>query len=145
MKAIIKSFFLVALFALTANISFAQNISGDYTATINGKQIYTDRTPVERPISGTFDVSITQSTDEIQVTWNNLASYWSSHRMSGRVGNNRVVCALPSGSKSVYLFNGRVSADGQTIKGRYMYMRYGNGTSGIVPGLTTGNATLIKN
>jgi len=113
----------------------AQNIAGNYTMRLNGKQVYTDRKPVEDAVSGQNTFTITQSGDEITVTMSGFQSEWSAHIMKGRVGNGRFIAALASGTKSMYIIQGRVEKGGILV-GNYAYIRYGNGSSGIVPGWT---------
>ncbi|RMG56908.1 MAG: hypothetical protein D6722_25680 [Bacteroidetes bacterium] len=113
----------------------AQQIAGTYTMTFDrGTQVFTDRTPVNETFSGTATMTITQNGDEVTVTVGNYGGEWSTHRQSGRVGNNRLVTGLASGDKSMYLITARV--EGSVIKGEFLYLRYGDGNSGIVPGWT---------
>lgn len=131
----ILSLSLVATLLLTfAGSTFAQNIAGTYKMKLSGKQVYTDRTPVEDAISGSCSFTITQTGDEITVQMTGFQSEWSAHIMKGRVGNNRFIAVLTSGTKSVYIIQGQVS--GNTLTGDYAYIRYGDGNSGIVPGWT---------
>ena len=123
-----------AFFLVLGNTLFAQNIAGTYKMKMTGKQIYTDRTPVSDAVSGTSSFTITQNGDEITVQMSGFQSEWSAHNMSGRVGNNKFIAVLPSGSKSVYMIRGRVV--GNNLEGEYAYIRYGDGNSGIVPGWT---------
>jgi hypothetical protein len=133
MKRSFFALFAGLLMVLTTQLH-AQNIAGSYTMKLSGQQIYTDRTPVSDKVSGTNTFTITQSGDEITVTMSGFQGEWSAHIMKGRVGNNRFIAALPSGSKSMYIIQGRV--EGKTLVGDYAYIRYGNGSSGIVPGWT---------
>ncbi|MEZ4829307.1 MAG: hypothetical protein R3C61_23915 [Bacteroidia bacterium] len=120
-----------AFFALFASLH-AQNIAGTYTMKFKGNEVFLDRTPVENPLSGSTTFTITQSGDEITVTMSGFQSEWSAHIMKGRVGNNRFVAVLANGSKSVYMIQGTVN--GNTLSGNYAYVRYGDSSSGIVPG-----------
>ena len=136
-------FTFVSLFFLSfAATMSAQNIAGSYKMSLKGQQIYTDRTPVSDAVSGTNTFDITQNGDEITVTMSGFKSEWSAHIMKGRVGNNKFIAVLASGTKSVYMIQGTVS--GRTLKGNYAYIRYGDGNSGIVPGWTKVNFTATR-
>lgn len=134
MKRTIFALLTGLLITFGAQLS-AQNIAGNYTMRLNGKQIYTDRTPVSDAVSGTNTFTITQSGDEITVTMSGFQGEWSAHIMKGRVGNGKFIAALASGTKSMYIIQGSVDKSG-TLVGNYAYIRYGNGSSGIVPGWT---------
>lgn len=126
---------LLSLMWLAAAGLHAQQIAGTYTMTFpNGNQVFTDRRPVNETFSGTATMTITQNGDEVTVTVGNYASEWSAHIQKGRVGNNRLVTGLASGDKSMYLITAQV--EGGVIKGEFLYLRYGDGNSGIVPGWT---------
>ena len=133
-----KNFIVLAfaiLFSSAFSQTFAQNIAGNYDMTFTkANQVYTDRTPVNQPFTGATTFEVTQSGDEITITLQNYGGKWSTHRMSGRVGNNRVVAALASGTKSIYVMQAQVK--GNKIYGEYEYIRYGDGNSGIVAGWT---------
>lgn len=123
-----------AFFMILGSSLFAQNIAGTYKMKLTGNQVYTDRKPVADAVSGENTFTITQNGDEITVQMSGFKSEWSAHNMSGRVGNNRFIAVLTSGSKSVYMIQGKIN--GKIIEGEYMYVRYGDGNSGIVPGWT---------
>ncbi|TAE54470.1 MAG: hypothetical protein EAZ89_06595 [Bacteroidetes bacterium] len=142
MNKILSSVFVAVFFLAFAGSSSAQNIAGTYTMKLSGKQVYTDRTPVEDAVSGDCSFTITQTGDEITVQMTGFQSEWSAHIMKGRVGNNRFIAVLASGTKSVYIIQGQVS--GNTLTGNYTYIRYGDGTSGIVPGWTKVDYTATK-
>ena len=67
MKKILSSTLLAMFLLAFAGSAFAQNIAGTYTMKLSGKQVYTDRTPVEDAISGSCSFTITQTGDEITV------------------------------------------------------------------------------
>jgi hypothetical protein len=132
-----KILFLAYALFFSAFLSqaFAQNIAGTYNMTfVKANQVYTDRTPVNQSFTGSTTFEVTQSGDEITITLQNYGGKWSTHRMNGRVGNNRIVASLASGSKSIYVMQARVK--GNVIEGEYEYIRYGDKNSGIVPGWT---------
>ncbi|MEL6592679.1 MAG: hypothetical protein AAFP08_14880 [Bacteroidota bacterium] len=123
------------LFLAFVGFAQAQNIAGTYDMTFTkGKQVFTDRKPAAQTFTGSTTFTVTQNGDEITITLQNYGGKWSTHIMKGRVGNGTFVAALPSGSKSVYMIQGRIK--GNTITGEYIYARYGDGNSGIVPGWT---------
>ncbi|MCB0843339.1 MAG: hypothetical protein KDE26_08810 [Bacteroidetes bacterium] len=130
---------LILAFALTFSAflsqAFAQNIAGTYNMNfVKANQVYTDRTPASQSFTGSTTFEVTQNGDEITVTLQNFGGKWSTHIMKGRVGNNRLVAALASGTKSIYVMEARIN--GNVIEGEYEYIRYGDGNSGIVPGWT---------
>lgn len=128
MKALITATLLLLGLQLSA-----QNMAGTYTMNFsNASEIFTNRTPAQQTFSGSTTFTVTQSGDEITLTMSGFQGEWSAHRMSGRVGNGYFVAALANGTKSVYFIRGKVS--GRRIKGEFSYLRYGNGSSGIVPG-----------
>ncbi len=133
MKRSIFALLAGLLLTLTTQLN-AQNIAGSYTMKLDGQQVYTDRTPVTDPVNGTNTFTITQSGDEITVTMSGFQGEWSAHIMRGRVGNDRFIAALASGTKSMYIIQGRVEKG--VLIGNYAYIRYGDGNSGIVPGWT---------
>ena len=128
---------IVLAFALLFSTVFtqAQNIAGTYNMNFTkGTQVYTDKSPAVQQFTGSTTFEVTQNGDEITLTLQNYGGKWSTHRMSGRVGNGRVVTALVSGTKSIYVMQARVK--GNKIVGEYEYIRYGDGNSGIVAGWT---------
>ena len=130
-----KNLIVFAFSLLLSATAFSQNIAGTYKMKFTkANQVYTDRTPVNDPFTGSTTFEITQNGDEITLTLQNFASEWSTHRMSGRFGNKRLVVALASGTKSVYVMQAQLK-DGKIV-GEYEYIRYGDGASGIVPGWT---------
>ncbi len=138
-KIIALAFVMLAMVGFTQ----AQNIAGTYKMNFkSGTQVYTDRTPARASFSGSTTFTVTQTGDEITVTLQNYGGKWSTHRMSGRVGNNKFLAVLPSGSKSVYMIQGTIK--GNTITGEYVYARYGDGNSGIVPGWTKVSYTATR-
>lgn len=131
-----KRFALSFALILSAGLMMAQNIAGTWTMNFpKGVQVYTDRTPVKDSFNGSTTLTITQTGDEVSATVANYASEWSTHNQSGRVGNKRLVTALTNGDRSVYLITATV-VDKKTIKGTFLYLRHGDGSSGIVPGWT---------
>lgn len=142
MKRTIFVSLLAAFFLTIAGTVSAQNIAGTYKMKLSGKQIYTDRTPVQDAVSGSSSFTIAQTGDEITVTMTGFQSEWSAHIMKGRVGNNKFIAVLASGTKSVYMIQGTVK--GKTLTGNYAYIRYGNGSSGIVPGWTKVDFTAVR-
>lgn len=134
-----KTFFQVLLIALvssfTLNTAVAQNIAGTYKVAIKGNKIKTNQQPVKTPIQGKTTFTITQTGDEITVTMAGYKSEWSAHIMSGRVGNKHFIATLANSDRSVYQIAGHVNPDG-TLEGHYIYSRYGDANSGIVPGWT---------
>ena len=135
LKIVMKNFIVFAFTLLLSATAFAQNIAGTYDMRFTkANQVYTDRTPVNQPFTGSTTFEVTQNGDEITITLQNYGGKWSTHRMSGRVGNRKVVAALASGSKSIYVM--QASVKGNKIVGEYEYIRYGDGNSGIVAGWT---------
>ncbi|MEZ4777185.1 MAG: hypothetical protein R3D00_28675 [Bacteroidia bacterium] len=128
-----KNLIVLTFVILSAFMSLhAQNIAGTYTMKFKGKEVFLDRTPVENAIAGSTTFTIAQTGDEITVTMSGFQSEWSAHIMKGRVGNNRFVAVLANSNKSVYMIQGTVN--GNTLSGNYAYVRYGDSSSGIVPG-----------
>ncbi|MEO1216526.1 MAG: hypothetical protein AAFY45_23535 [Bacteroidota bacterium] len=137
----LQVFFLVLIFSITG--LSAQGLAGSYKLQYKGKQVSSNSTQTVRQVNGSSTLEITQNGDDITVTMGDSGQgLWSANRMSGQGGTKRFVAVLVNGSKSVYTITGTV-VNGQ-IRGTYSYLRYGNRSTGIVPGWTRVQFTAKK-
>jgi len=137
----LQVFFLVLVFSITG--LSAQSLAGSYKLEYKGKQVSSNSTQTVRQVSGSSTLEITQNGNDITVTMGDSGQgLWSANRMSGQGGAKRFVAVLVNGSKSVYTITGTV-VNGQ-IRGTYSYLRYGNPSTGIVPGWTRVQFTAKK-
>ena len=94
----------------------------------------TDRSPIKTAINGTTRMEISQLGEDISIRLHGLKSHWSTQVMSGRVGNNHVVASFSIADRSVFTIKGKLNGD--IIEGEFLYVRYGDNKSGIIPGWT---------
>ncbi len=119
-----------------AAIPGTPDISGTWEVTITRGNVFrTDRTPYMSSISKTTTtMTVTQTGDEVTITFAGFGGYMSSHILKGRVGGGNLAAVLVSGTKSTYNIVGRAYPN--SIRGEHYYIRYGKPSSGIVPGYT---------
>jgi len=134
-------FVLIAIFSITG--LSAQNFAGSWKLGYKGKQVSANSSQTVRQISGKTTLDITQNGNSISVTLGDSGQgLWSAHIMSGQSGAKHFVAVLLNGNKSVYTITGNL-VNGQ-IQGTTRYYRYGDPSTGIVPGWTSTQFTARK-
>lgn len=132
---------LIFIFSITG--LSAQNFAGSWKLEYKGKQVSSNSSRAVRQVNGTTTLEITQNGNDITVTMGDSGQgLWSAHIMSGQSGAKHFVAVLTNGSKSIYTITGNL-VRGQ-IQGLFRYYRYGDPSTGIVPGWTSTQFTAQK-
>lgn len=138
---IFQAFLMISL--LTISGLLAQSASGTYKLEYKGKHVSKNANPITKQVSGSSTLTVVQNGDNLTITMGDSGQgLWSANRMSGQKAGRNFVAALVNGSKSLYTITGSL-VRGQ-LQGTYTYFRYGNPSTGIVPGWTRVRFTAKK-